>query len=253
METGTMKKSICILGLSAVACGGASTSTSQQGVDGLEEEFGGPGGLMDFFVGAPDSMINDVLDSHDIGFLRQAQLTDCNQTFPASDRNTWHAFDGEFYFIEANGRPNRAYKYLPPITAAPRITSCQTTVGQWGDAEQPSNDYDGGHMIGSQLGGYGGRINLVPQDLNFNRGNWLQIENAAAGCGALPAERIFYYVRADYSNSTDIVPSTMSLTLENRSTSDSVSFSFTNVDAGGSDGTDQRIEAVNFLEDQGCN
>jgi hypothetical protein len=69
---------------------------------------------MEFLVGAPDSTINEVLDSHDIGFLRQAQLTDCNQTFPASDRNTWHAFDGEFYFIEANGRPNRAYKYLRP-------------------------------------------------------------------------------------------------------------------------------------------
>jgi hypothetical protein len=108
-------------------------------------------------------------------------------------------------------------------------------------------------MIGSQLGGYGGRINLVPQDLNFNRGNWLQIENAAAGCGALPAERIFYYVRADYPNSTDIVPSTMSLTLENRSTDESVSFTFDNVDAGGSDGTQQRVEAVGFLDDQGCN
>jgi hypothetical protein len=155
-------------------------------------------------------------------------------------------------FIESSGRPNRAYKYLPPIVEAPRITACQTTVGQWGDAEQPSNDYDGGHMIGSQLGGYGGRVNLVPQDLNFNRGNWAQIENKATECAALPAERIFYYVRVDYGNSTSLVPSTMSLTLENRSTEESVSFTFSNVDLGGSSGTDQRIDAVNFLDEQGC-
>ncbi len=41
--------------------------------------------------------------------------------------------------------------------------------------------------------------------------------------------------------------------MDNRDTGDSVSFSFTNVDAGGSNGTDDRIEAVDFLEAQGCN
>jgi hypothetical protein len=45
----------------------------------------------------------------------------------------------------------------------------------------------------------------------------------------------------------------MSLTLENRSTGESVSFTFDNVDAGGSDGTNQRMVAVDFLEAQGCN
>lgn len=238
------------------ACGGTSTPARDpgaEGVDRLEEDHGGPAGLMEFFNTAPESSIEDVLASHDIGFVRHALLTDCNETFPSADRNAWHSFDGEFYFIEADGRPNRAYKYLPPIVEAPRITSCQTTVGQWGDAENPSNDYDGGHLIGSQLGGYGGRVNLVPQDLNFNRGNWAQIENAAADCDALPDELIFYYVRADYGNSTDLVPATMSLIVENRDTGESVSFEFTNVDAGGPDGTNQRIEAVDFLAAQGCN
>jgi hypothetical protein len=246
-------RSMPVIALAVVACGGTSTDTRDHDVERLEDEFGGSSGLMEFFDAAPDPMIEAVLDAHDIGFLRQAQLTDCNPTFPQSDRSTWHAFDGEFYFIESNGRPNRAYKYLPPVAEAPRITNCQTTVGQWGDAEVPSNDYDGGHLIASQLGGYGGRINLVPQDTNFNRGNWAQIENAAADCGALPAERIFYYVRADYGNSTSIVPTTMSLTLENRDTGDSVSFTFTNIDAGGSNGTADRNEAVDFLEAQGCN
>lgn len=244
------------IALAAVACGGTSTITLEPGaevVDQLEDEFGGPAGLMEFFDAAPESMIEEVLDSHDIGFVRHALLTDCFPTFPESDRNTWHAFDGEFYYVETHGRPNRAYKYLPPIVAAPRISGCQETVGQWGDAEVPSNDYDGGHMIGSQLGGWGGRLNLVPQDTNFNRGNWVQIENKAADCGALPAERIFYYVRSNYGTSTSLVPTTMNLILENRNTGASVSFTFTNVDFGGSDGTSQRIEAVNFLAAQGCN
>jgi hypothetical protein len=251
-------KTVLVLALAVAACSGApitpgNARTSGDGVDRLENDFGGPAGLMEFLDGAPEATITGVLESHDIGFVQHALLTDCNPTFPAGDRNAWHAFDGEFYFIEANGRPNRAYKYLPPLKEAPRIARCQTAVGQWGDEEVPSNDYDGGHMIGSQLGGYGGRVNLVPQDLNFNRGNWAQIENKAADCGALPDERIFYYVRADYGDATSLVPTTLSLTLENRDTDDSLSFTFENVDAGGADGTAQRIEAVGFLDDQGCN
>jgi DNA/RNA non-specific endonuclease len=254
-------RSILALTFAVVGCGGAPSpkdattgdATNAAEVDRLEVEFGGPGGLMAFFNDAPDATIADALESHDIGFARHALLTACNPTFPQGDRNTWHAFDGEFYFIEASGRPNRAYKYLPPVVAAPRISGCQTTVGQWGDQEDEDNDYDGGHMIGSQLGGYGGRINLVPQDANFNRGNWVQIENKAADCGALPDERIFYYVRADYHDTTSLVPATMSLTLENRVSEDSVSFEFENTDGGGLDGVDQRLDAVAFLEDQGCN
>ena len=53
----------------------------------------------------------------------------------------------------------------------------QSSVGQWGDAEDPSNNYDGGHIIGAQLGGWGGRLNLVPWDNQFNGGNWALIEN----------------------------------------------------------------------------
>jgi hypothetical protein len=254
-------RSIWVLAMGAVACGAARTpkpaatdeAVSRSGADRLEADFGGPGGLMAFFDDAADATIANVLGAHDIGFARHALLTACNETFPQGDRNTWHAFDGEFYFIEANGRPNRAYKYLPPVVAAPRISGCQTTVGQWGDAEDEDNDYDGGHMIGSQLGGYGGRINLVPQDANFNRGNWVQIENGAADCGSLPDERVFYYVRADYADTTSLVPVTMNLTLENRDTEEAVSFTFDNVDGGGPDGTDQRAEAVSFLDTQGCN
>ena len=68
----------------------------------------------------------------------------------------------------------------------------------------------------------------------------------------MPAERISFYVRADYSAATSLVPTTMTLTLENRSAEDSVSFTFSNVDLGGASGTEQRIDAVTFLDEQGC-
>ncbi|WP_437809873.1 DNA/RNA non-specific endonuclease [Sorangium sp. So ce1078] len=56
----------------------------------------------------------------------------------------------------------------------------------WGDTENPSNDDDGGHLNGSQLGGWGRRANLVPQDASFSRANWVALENKMALCGSLP-------------------------------------------------------------------
>jgi DNA/RNA endonuclease G (NUC1) len=75
-----------------------------------------------------------------------------------------------------------------------RNNDCQGKVGGWGDTASPSNEYDGGHMIGSQLGGWGKRANMVPQVANFNRGNWAQIENTLADCGALVAGHLRYVV-----------------------------------------------------------
>jgi hypothetical protein len=121
---------------------------------------------MRFFADSSDATIASTLNAREIGFARDdSTLAECNPAFPEGDRNTWRAFDGEFYFIEKHGRPNRAYKCLPPIVEADRIETCQGNVGTWGDSEDESNDYDGRHMIGSQLGGCGGRVNLVPQDL----------------------------------------------------------------------------------------
>jgi hypothetical protein len=67
---------------------------------------------------------------------------------------------------------------------AERIESCQSNVGTWGDEDDPRTVTTAVHMM--------------PQDLNFNRGNWLQVENAAASCGALPDHQIFYLARAEY-------------------------------------------------------
>jgi len=224
-----------------------------QPVDWLEHDLGGPDGVMDLFENNSEEQVRKVLGQYDIGYTRHALISDCPQYFPSGDRNTWHSFNGEFYYIEGSGRPYRAYSYLPPIVAEPRSDSCQGNVGQWGDAENPSNDYDGGHLIGSQLGGWGKRANLVPQDLNFNRGNWAVLENKMAKCSVLPAGRIRYYISANYPNGSALIPNTMGMQLTNQSSGSSVSLAFTNTDYGGPNGTSEKNRGVTFLTNQGCN
>lgn len=214
---------------------------------------------MAFFHEADPGTIRRVLSEygmdyqvHDVADPDLKNISDCPQYFPTSDRNKWHAFNGEHYYIDNAGRPYKAYAYLPPIVTESRSSSCQSNVGQWGDAENPSDDYDGGHMIGSQLGGWGRRANLVPQDLNFNRGNWKSLEGQMAKCDSLPNERMFYYVRANYANSANLVPSTMNMMLENRATGDDVWLSFVNEYQGGPSGSSEKTRGVDFLKAQGC-
>ncbi|MCY1040044.1 DNA/RNA non-specific endonuclease [Corallococcus sp. bb12-1] len=246
-----------VLGLLLGGCGvtdlGGEDVTRQ-----LEQDFGGPSALMDFFESHTEEEIREALTAYGVGYVTHGNVTaavisDCPKFFPSSDRSKWHNFDGEYYFIDSVGRPSRAYKDLPRIAAAPRLDSCQTSVGQWGDAENPSNDYDGGHLIGSQLGGWGGRANLVPQDANFNRGNWVQLENKMAKCGSLPSGRLRYSIGANYPNSTALIPNNMTMEFTNQSTGSAVSMSFSNVDGGGSNGTNERTRGVNWLSSQGCN
>jgi hypothetical protein len=165
----------------------------------------------------------------------------------------WQSFDGEFYFVDNAGRPSQAYKYLPPVVTEARITACQTAIGQWGDAEDPGHNYDGGHLIGSQLGGWGGRANIVPQAANFNRGNWVALENKMAKCGSLPSGRLRYAIAVTYPNATTLIPSTMSMAITNRSTGANVVLSFQNVDGGGPSGTSEKNRGIAFLTAQGCN
>ncbi|NOK21587.1 DNA/RNA non-specific endonuclease, partial [Corallococcus carmarthensis] len=97
------------------------------------------------------------------------------------------------------------------------------------------------------------RANLVPQDANFNRGNWVQLENKMAKCGSLPIGRLRYAIGANYPNSTALVPNNMTMEITNQSTGSAVSMSFLNVDGGGSNGTNERTRGVNWLSGQGCN
>ncbi|RKH46738.1 hypothetical protein D7X12_04565 [Corallococcus sicarius] len=248
-----------VLGLLLGGCGGTDADLGGEVVASqLEQDFGGPSGLMDFFESHTEEEIQEAMAPYGVGYVIHGDVTaelisDCPKFFPSSDRSIWHNFDGEYYFIDSAGRPNRAYKYLPQIVAAPRSDTCQTNVGQWGDAENPSNDYDGGHLIGSQLGGWGARANLVPQDANFNRGNWLQLENKMAKCGSLPNGRLRYFIGANYPNATALIPNNMTMEITNQSTGSAVSMSFSNVDYGGSNGTNERTRGVTWLSGQGCN
>ncbi|MCY1023649.1 DNA/RNA non-specific endonuclease [Pyxidicoccus sp. MSG2] len=248
-----------VVGLLLGGCGATQSDLGGEGVASqMEQDFGGPSGLLDFFESHSEEEIREAMTQYGVGYVvhgnvNEALISDCPKYFPSSDRNIWHTFDGEYYFIDTAGRPNRAYKFLPKITAAPRVDACQTSVGQWGDAENPSNDYDGGHLIGSQLGGWGGRANLVPQDVNFNRGNWAQLENKMATCGGLPSSRLRYYIGANYPNSTALIPNNLTMEIKNQSTGSTVSMSFSNVDLGGSNGTSERTRGVNWLSSQGCN
>jgi hypothetical protein len=239
---------LLIVGLT-VGCASETTEP----IDELENDVGGTEGVAEMFRGKTESEIRSKLDEYGIGYVVAELVTDCPKNFPSSDRNAWHNVTGEFYYIDGSGRPSRAYTDLPPVTAEARNDSCQASVGQWGDAENPSNDYDGGHLIGSQLGGWGKRANLVPQDLNFNRGNWAVLENKTALCRALPSKRMHYYISAGYPNSSALIPSTMGMQLTNNSSGAGVTLSFSNTDAGGSNGTNEKNRGVSFLTAQGCN
>jgi hypothetical protein len=255
-----LAKVVLFVAAQIAGCAAEPVRDERGPADVLEQDMGGPAALMDFFSSSSSDEVAATLEAYGMGYaVHEAPgpddkyIGDCPQYFPSSDRNVWHSFDGEFYYVDAAGRPQRAYKYLPPISAAPRNETCQGNVGRWGDAENPSNNYDGGHLIAASLGGWGKRANLVPQDSNFNQGNWNQIEQQTAKCGGLSSQRMLYQVTLSYPNGTTLIPSTFSLYLEDRTQGDSISRAFQNVDLGGSSGTTNRQAVVNFLVANGCN
>jgi hypothetical protein len=93
----------------------------------------------------------------------------------------------------------------------------------------------------------------VPQDANFNRGNWVTLENKMAKCAVLPSGRMRYYISANYPNTTTLIPNNMTMELRNQSSGSYVLLSFENVDYGGSNGTNEKNRGVTFLTNQGCN
>ena len=182
---------------------------------------------------------------------RLRDITACPQRFPTSDRTKWFRLVGaggaEDHYVDSRGRPATAFKSLGPVTAAPRQTTCQTTVGNWAT---PASDYDGGHMIGSQLGGWGGRANLVPQQYNFNRGNWKRVEDAVARCGRLGSGRVEYHVDVDYPDATTLTPSQFHADVKIGGVWKSADF--TNTPGGGTYGASQATGMVSWLQSKGC-
>jgi hypothetical protein len=171
----------------------------------------------------------------------------CPTRFDAPDRSTWHQINGGFYYIDSLGRPLRAYRYIPAISDAPRDSTCQGTVGK---LAAPTG-YDGGHLVGSQLGGYGRRANMAPQLANFNRGNWLQVENQVAKCGGLSNNAVLYLARLAYPSSSTNTPS--QYIVEITIGGEKIARTFNNATSGGPNGTTYRTEVVNWLKAKGCN
>jgi hypothetical protein len=179
-------------------------------------------------------------------------ITECPQYFGTSYRSKWFTLKGaggsESHYVDGSGRPGAAYKRLPPDVAAPRSTSCQTDIGNWAS---PASSYDGGHLIGSQLGGWGKRANIVPQHYNFNRGNWKRIEDRLAQCDALPYAAIEYYVIVDYPNASTLTPNYFH-SYVNVSGSGYVGGHFNNASGGGSNGRAESDRVINHLISRGC-
>jgi hypothetical protein len=239
--------------IGAAGCDVTGAELAADPAQQLEDDFGGPAGLLDFFESHGEDEIRETLAAYQIGYVTLAAITDCPQTFSSSYRSTWYSLTGEHYYIDSAGRPSKAYSYLPPISSEARNDACQASVGQWGDAANPGTDYDGGHLIGSQLGGWGARANLVPQEANFNRGNYAQLENKMATCGGLSSGRMLYSITVSYPNSTTLIPSTWNVYIKDRTQGDDVSLNFQNAFQGGPNGTSERERGVSFLSANGCN
>ncbi len=168
--------------------------------------------------------------------------TDCVRNFSAADSGMWHTVDGGTYYVDSVGRPSIARRTIPPIKTGVR-TTCQTTVGKYENA----TGYDGGHMIATQIGGYGTRINIVPQNLNFNRGNWAQIENKLAGCGS--ASTTSLEVTVAYPTTVVVTPNLFTYSITNGT---NITKTFTNTDGGGTSGVSNKDQIVTFLTGKGC-
>ncbi len=118
----------------------------------LEEELGGPGAVLELLSTGSDAEVRRTLAPHGIAYKVHADIIGietCPQYFSAEDREAWHALTGEYYYIDAAGRPSRTYSFIPPIEGEARMNACQGQVGRWGDKEVPGHDHDGGHLIGS--------------------------------------------------------------------------------------------------------
>lgn len=229
----------------------------------LLTDVGGHDGLAALLRTASDETLRKTFAEHGIGYVvhdaREIEpgdpltkftdadgIYDCPRVFNTSVRNAWNAVRGsggyEAHYIDGYGRPYVGYKTLSPTSGASRDGDCQADVGNL------TSDTDGGHLIGTQLGGWGRRANLAPQNTNFNRGNWLQIENQLDECE--PLGSAYVYVYASYTSSNSLKPTYWDL---RATVSSNTRWAyFDNADSGGPNGTDKRRSMTDWLEQQGC-
>ena len=177
--------------------------------------------------------------------IQPMDVNDCPERFPESDRNKWHLINGGHYYIDSQGRPQAAYRNLPPVQAASRDTSCQGFVN-----DLAPGTWDAGHLIAASLGGWGRRANLVPQNPNFNQQNWNYMEQQVAKCAALGSGSVLYKVQVAYPSADTNLPSTF--TADITIGSDNIKRTFQNTTGGGSNGTAYKDQIRSWLIEHGC-
>lgn len=77
------------------------------------------------------------------------------------------------YKTDQYGRPIEAHAKKLTLQEAPRDVAAQQAVGKLGKSAD-----EGGHLIGNRFGGEASPMNLVPQNMNLNRGEWKAMENS---------------------------------------------------------------------------
>lgn len=177
--------------------------------------------------------------------IEPMEADDCPDRFPEAERNKWHLFNGGHYFIDGQGRPQTAYRNLPPIQAGTRDTSCQSFVN-----DLAPGTWDAGHLIAASLGGWGRRANLVPQNPNFNQQNWNYMEQQVAKCSALGSGSVLYKVQVAYPSADTNLPSTF--TADITIGSDNIKRTFQNTSGGGGNGTAYKDQIKSWLIEHGC-
>lgn len=136
-------------------------------------------------------------------------IYDCVEFFPPEDRNKVWVFPVNLMSvtIDAVGRPVLATKNFPPLGLGSRDPACQRFVGNL-FSDVPNSKFQGGHLIGDSLGGYGGRANLAPQNANFNAGIWRETEKTIRSCRLInwwfPA--VSLNVAVSYPSTTTSIP-----------------------------------------------
>lgn len=202
----------------------------------MERALGGPRKVCELLSSGDVRRIGAHLGRVRLGYIRHIRhMPGYARRIQPRFRNAWHAVDGEHYFVDAHGRPTRAFTRLPQRRArrGVRCARSQHLVGKWGDQVGP-DDYDGGHLIAAQLGGYGRRANLVPKAKDFNRGVWKRVEQAVAGVvRELRVGQLGYYVRAEYADEHTLVPSRIGLWLMDFQSGRSCYVEFDNRGRGG--------------------
>lgn len=98
--------------------------------------------------------------------------------------STYEYDDGSVYNTDSQGRTKSVKMSFPTPPAKKAVKwdrdeSVQTDIGHVGKDGDPSESYDGGHLIPRELGGAPGKLNVIPMQSELNqRGEWRQLETS---------------------------------------------------------------------------